>query len=134
MNALYDKGRQGFLEADIDWTAIAVRAVLVDTGAYTPDLETDKFLSDIPTQARVSTSGDLTGKTAAAGVADAHDLTFAQVTGPTTEALVIFQWTGNPNTSRLIAYIDDAAGLPLSPNGGDVTIVWDDGPNKIFKI
>jgi hypothetical protein len=31
-------------------------------------------------------------------------------------------------------YIDAATGLPLTPNGGDVTIQWDNGANKIFKL
>ncbi len=35
---------------------------------------------------------------------------------------------------RLIAYIDTATGMPVTPNGGDITIAWDNGANKIFKL
>ena len=50
------------------------------------------------------------------------------------KALILYQHTGTDATARLIAYIDTATGLPVTPNGGDITIVWDDGPNKIFKL
>jgi hypothetical protein len=34
----------------------------------------------------------------------------------------------------LIAYIDTATGLPVTPGGGDIDITWDNGSNKIFKL
>ena len=69
-----------------------------------------------------------------AGVADAADTTFTSVSGDTVEAIVLYKDTGDAATSPLIAYIDTATGLPLTPNGGDVTITWDNGANKIFKL
>lgn len=42
-----------------------------------------------------------------------------------------FTWS---TESPLIAYIDTATGLPVTPNGGDITIAWDSGANKIFKL
>ena len=69
-----------------------------------------------------------------AGVADAADILFTAVTGATVEALVIYRDTGTPGTSRLIAYIDSATGLPFAPSGADVTVQWDNGINKIFKL
>lgn len=133
-NALYAKGRQGFLDGSIDWDTNNIKAVLVDTGAYTVDLANHDFLDDITVGARISTSGNLTGKTVTDGVADAADTTFTAVTGATVEAVVIYQDTGVAGTSRLIAWIDTATGLPLTPNGGDITIVWDNGANRIFKL
>ncbi len=51
------------------------------------------------------------------------------------EALVIYQHTGVDATSELIAYIDTGVtGLPVTPNGGDITVTWDSGSDKIFKI
>jgi hypothetical protein len=133
-NALYDKGRQAFLSADIDWLVDNIKAVLVDTGLYTVNLATHEFLSDIAVGARIATSGNFTAKDATAGVADAADLSFASVTGNSVEALVIYQDTGVATTSRLIAYIDTATGLPVTPNGGGINVVWDAGANKIFKL
>lgn len=133
-NALYDKGREGFLAGGIDWDTDLIKAVLVDAADYTVNLTAHQFLSDIPVVARVATSAALTGKTVVNGVADAEDLTFPAVSGDPAEALVIYQDTGTAGTSRLIAYIDTATGLPVTPNGGDINVAWDNGPNKIFKL
>lgn len=133
-NALYDTGRAAFLNGAINWTSDNIKFVLVDLADYTPNLGTHDFLDDIPVAARVATSANLTGKTSAAGVADATDATLTAVTGDQSEALVIYKDTGAAATSQLIAYIDTALGLPVTPNGGDITITWDDGVNKIFKL
>ena len=133
-NALYDKGREGFLDGSIDWDTNTIKVVLVDAADYTVNLATDDNLDDIPAGARVSTSPALTGKTVTAGVADADDVTFSSVSGDPSEALVIYKDTGVESTSRLIAYIDTATGLPVTPNGGNITVQWDSGANKIFKL
>lgn len=133
-NALYDTGRNGFLLGDIDWVADDIRAILVDTADYTVNLAHD-FLNDIPAGARVATmAASLANKTASAGVADADDPTWPAVTGDVSEAIVIYKHTGNEATSQLIAYIDSATGLPVTPNGGPIEIQWDNGANKIFKL
>jgi len=133
-NQLYAKGREGFLDGSYNWLTSNIKAVLVDTGAYTPNLATDKFLSAITSGARVATSANLAGKTATDGVADANDVTFVSVSGPSSELLVLVQDTGTDTTSRLIAYIDSATGLPVTPNGGDISVAWDNGTNKIFRL
>lgn len=132
-NQLYNKAREGFLSGDIDWDAGDIRAVLVDSGQYTFSA-THQFLSSIAVGARIATSSALTGKTVTDGVADAADVVLPAVTGVSVEAIVIYQNTGSASTSRLIAYIDTATGLPVTPNGGDITVVWDNGANRIFKI
>ena len=133
-NALYDKAREKFLLAQINWSSDTLAAVLVDTGAYTPNLTTHEFLSDIPIGARISTSGALSGKTTALGAADANDTTFTAVTGTTVETIIIYKDTGTAATSSLIAYVDTATGLPITPNGGDIIVTWNNGANKIFKL
>jgi hypothetical protein len=133
-NGLYDKARQKFLDADIDWSADNIKCVLVDAADYTVNLSTHEFLSDVASAGRVATSGNLASKTSTAGVADAADITFTAVTGDPSEALVIYKDTGSAATSPLIAYIDTATGLPTTPSGADITVTWDNGPNKIFKL
>lgn len=133
-NALYGKGRQKFLDGDIDWSAHDIKCVLVDAADYTVSIDSHEFLSDIAVGARVATSGNLASKTATLGVADAADVTFSAVTGDQSEALVIYRDTGSAATSPLIAYIDTATGLPVTPNGADITVTWDNGSNKIFKL
>lgn len=133
-NALYDTGRDAFLNGNIDWVADDIRGILIDTALYTVNLVTDDFLDDVPAGAREGTITALSGKSSNAGIADATDLTFVTVSGATVEALVLYRHTGVESTSQLIAYIDTATGLPVTPNGGDVVIIWDDGADKIFKL
>ena len=133
-NALYDKARERFLTGQFNWSTDSIKSVLVDTGAYTVSLTSHEFLSDISSSARVSTSGAFTGKTTTGGAADANDITFSSVSGPSIEAIVIYADTGTEATSPLIAYIDTATGLPITPNGGDIIVTWDNGANKIFKL
>lgn len=132
-NALYDTGRNAFLTGDIDWVADTIKAVLVDTADYTVDLALHDFLDDVPAAARVATVA-LANKSAAAGVADADDPTFSAVSGDQSEAVIIYKDTGVEATSQLIAYIDTATGLPVTPSGGDIEIIFDAGANKIFKL
>lgn len=133
-NALYDKGRQKFLEGGIAWLTDNIKAILVDTALYTVDLALDDFLDDVPVGSRVQISANLTGKDATDGVADAADEVFGSVSGATVEAIVIYRDSGVEGTSELIAYIDSATGLPVTPNGGDITVQWDNGVDKIFKL
>lgn len=132
-NALYDKGRDEFANGNIDWVNDTIKAVLVDTADYSVSLTTHDYLDDIAASARVAT-GTLASKTTAAGVVDAANLVLSTVSGDEAEALVIYKDTGVESTSTLIAYFDTASGLPITPNGGDITIEWDDGANKIFKL
>ncbi len=133
-NRLYAKGRQGFLEGAIDWDTDTIKAVLVDAADYTVNDAVDDNLDDIPAPARVATSAALTSKTVTDGVADAADTLFAAATGDQSEAVVLYKDTGVASTSRLIAYIDTATGLPVTPSGSDINLVWDNGSNKIFKL
>lgn len=129
-NALYDKGREAFLSGDISWDADNIKCVLTRD---VPDTVNDQFLSDLAST--VSTSPNLLTKTVTNGIADAADTTFTAVpAGAAISYIVIYQDTGVSTTSRLIAAIDTATGLPVTPNGGDVEVQWDTGVDKIFKL
>ena len=131
-NRLYDLGRESFLKGEISWSGDNIKACLVDSASYTPDTAADQFLSDL--SGVVATSGNLTSKTTTDGVADAADVTFSSVTGNQSEYIVVYQDTGTPSTSRLVALVDTATGLPVTPNGGDIVVQWDSAANKIFKL
>ena len=133
-NTLYDKARQRFLEAQLNMLTDTIKCVLVDTGAYTANFTTHEFLADIPVSARITTPVTLTSKTTAGGAFDAADVTFTSVSGASIETIIIYADTGTESTSPLIAYIDTATGLPITPNGGDIIVTWDNGANKIFKV
>lgn len=133
-NALYDLGREGFLAGDIDWDANDIRLIFIDEADDTIDLAADDNLDDRAAGSRVGTSGAFASKTTTAGVADAADVTVSTVTGDVFESIDIYKHTGTESTSRLIANIDTATGLPCTPNGGNITVTWDSGANKIFKL
>jgi len=143
-NALYNKGRQGFLEGTMGWGTDTIKCFLVDSATYTPALATHQFLSDVPVGSRKGNSGGSTRadapvlgtKTTTDGVADAGDVTFTTVpAGGALEYILIFKDDGIADaSSRLIALVDTATGLPITPNGGDIILQWDNGANRIFKL
>ena len=125
-NLLYPTARTHFLNGNINMTDGVIRAVLIDTGTYTYDPAHNDYvdLSGIVGAESAAFDGKTTG-VVATGVFDANNITFTAVTGATVEALVIFLDTGTAANDLLIAYIDTAAsGLPVQPNGGDVTVSW----------
>ena len=131
---LYDKARERFLRGQINWDTDTMKVNLVDKNVYTPNFTTHEYLSDVSGSAIVAAGVTLTDKASTAGAADANDVTFTAVSGAESEALIIYKDTGDPATSPLIALIDSATGLPITPNGGDIIVVWDNGANKIFKL
>jgi hypothetical protein len=131
-NALYLKAKESFLNGSINMVANTVTIALVDTGVYTFS-SAHQFRNEVSNSAVIS-STTLTNKTIANGVFDADDATFSSVTGANCEALLIFQDTGIQTTSRLIAYIDSATGLPILPNGGDISVAFSSGSSKIFAL
>lgn len=133
-NALYDHGRDAFLNGDLDWDADDFRLILIDEDEDTPDLANDEFLDDRLADARVAISGAMTTSVPGAGVADADDVVFSAVTGAESESLDCYQHTGTEGDSALVFNIDTATGLPITPNGADITVVWDSGSNRIFRL
>jgi hypothetical protein len=137
-NALYDKGKGNILSGNVDWDTDNIRALLLDADDHTTSLTTDDALDDIPgssPNARVAVLGsNFSSKTTTDGVADAADITFTSVSGDEAEELVIYKHSGVESTSWLIVNIDTAGGLPITPNGGNIDVTWDDGANKIFAL
>ena len=131
-NALYSKAKEAFLNGSINMVANTVTIALVDTGVYTYSAS-HQYRNEVSNSAIIS-STSLSSKTVTNGVFDADDATFTSVTGANCEALLIFQDTGVQSTSRLIAFIDSATGLPILPNGGDITVVFSSGASKIFAL
>lgn len=125
---LYHKARTSFAKGEIDLLTDDIRIILVDTADYTVDQANHDFLSDVPAGARVATSGALASKTVTdPGVFDAADVTLSSVSGDVSEAIIGYKHTGTESTSNLIWYDTDASGLPITPNGQNITITWDAG-------
>jgi hypothetical protein len=131
-NQLYPKAKEAFLNSQIDMVANTIVIALIDTDEYAFNTS-HEYRNEIPNEAVIATA-TLANKTTTNGVFDADDATFTSVTGANAEALILFQDTGNASTSRLIAYIDSATGLPILPNGGDITVAFSSGSNRIFSL
>lgn len=208
-NALFEKGREGFLGGSINWTGDTIKCTLIDmdsltqakvitnatnatpvvitanshgfsngdivsifgvggnsaangifkvanvttntfelqtragsnvagSGAYTSggrvmNLTSAQNYSDVASGARIAVA-TLASKAKTNGVASAANVTYGTVTGAVSEALIIWKDTGTESTSTLIAFIINATGLPVTPNGGDISITWDSGAYKIFML
>lgn len=133
VNAIYDTGgRQKFLEGSIAWLTDTIKAVLTTSG-YTPNLETDEFLSTIAAGNRIKTSDAFTGKGSTKGIASAADLKVKRVNG-TVARIVVFKSTGADATSPLLTHFDTGTGLPASAKGSDVKVKWQITNPKVFKL
>jgi len=121
-SAIYPKAKERFLKAEINLNTDTIKAALIDLADYSYSAS-HEFLSSA-SSAIVGTPVTLTSKTFTNGVFDAADATFATVTGDQSEACIIFKDTGDPATSPVIAFIDSGSGLPITPNGSNITGTW----------
>lgn len=123
-NALYPKWKEALIQGGANSSLTGtLKAALVDTDTYTYSAA-HQFYSSLSAGV-VGTPQTIPNKTFVNGVLDGDDVVFPAVTGASVEALVIYLDTGNPATSRLVAYIDTGAtGLPVTPNGGDINVAW----------
>jgi hypothetical protein len=140
-NRLYDKFREQMLRntasgaqgsgGTIDLVSDNIK-VSLHSATYTPNTATDLYHNTAT--GLVATSGNLASKAIPLGTFNAANITFTAVSGSVVTQLVVYKDTGTDSTSPLIALIDTATGLPLTPNGGDITIAWDTGTNKVFVL
>ncbi|MEN9418433.1 MAG: hypothetical protein RI988_2053 [Pseudomonadota bacterium] len=124
-NALYPLWKQQLLQftANNNLSAGTVKVALIDTGTYTYSAAHQFWTS--ASAASIGTPQTIGTKTFTNGTFDGADVTFTAVTGASVEALIIWIDTGTAGTSPLVAYIDTSVtGLPVTPNGGDITITW----------
>lgn len=131
-NAIYPKYKQALLDDNgtIDLNDSTVKVALVDTGTYTYSTS-HEFLTDL--SGTVGTAQTINNTTVTDGLFDGDNVTYTAVTGNSVEALVIYIDTGSSATSRLVAYIDTSVtGLPVTPNGGDISITWN--ASGIFQL
>ena len=98
-------------------------ALLIDTGTYTYS-DAHDFFNDLSGVVGTANGEEITSPTTTSGVFDGANVTFSSVSGNTVEAIVIFRKNAGANTTwYLVAFIDTGvSGLPVTPNGGDITI------------
>ena len=130
-NALYPKWKEAIIQATSNSAlngsgTTGVYAVLYDVGAGGAYDSADEFYSSISAGVVGSEVEIGATKTYTNGVFDGADLTFTSVSGAQSEALIIFVKNAGANTTwRLVAYLDTSiTGLPVTPNGGNITVAW----------
>lgn len=131
-NAIYPKFKEAMMDdlTNADLNDNTVKVALIDTGTYTYSSAHD-FLDDVT--GTVGTAQTIANTTVTNGLFDGDNVTFTAVSGASVEALIIYIDTGSAATSRLVAYIDTSVtGLPVTPNGGDITITWN--ASGIFQL
>jgi hypothetical protein len=133
-NSFYDAARKNFMDGNFNLVSNTIKAFLIDAGAYTVAVTTHDFLDDVASGARIAGPVTLASKATTAGAFDADDITFSSVTGVSIEAILLYKFVTADADSPLICYIDTATGLPITPNGGDIIVTWDNGTNKIFRV
>lgn len=108
-----------------DFTSDTIEVSLVDAADITLNLATMQDETDIA--AGIVDTEALASKTVgsvAAGTFDAADTTFTAVDDDQCENLIIHKGAGTAGTDPLIASIDTATGLPVTPNTGDIVVEW----------
>ncbi len=133
-NAIYPKYKEAVIQAAANSSlAGTVKVALVDTGTYAY-AATHEFFSSLTgvvgtPQTLAGTKSYTDGKFSVTG-----SVTFSAVTGASVEALVYYIDTGTAGSSRLVAFVDTGqTGLPVTPNGGDITVNFDQ-TNGVFTI
>lgn len=124
-NALFPKWKEQLLKfaANNNLSSGTVNVALVTSGYIYSS--SDQFYSSVSASV-VGTPQTIGSKTFTNGVFDGADVTFTAVTGSQAVSLVIYIDTGSAATSPLVAFIDTSVtNLPVTPNGDDITIIWD---------
>ena len=150
VNALYDSGRNAFLIGDVAWDTDNISMLMIDgtTTSYkhVSNQAVDDFLDDITEAGRI-TGADTdtthfsgktpTGGVSTGGIANANNVTFSAVSRTNSQVgdeLIIYKYNSSEASAALLVNIVTATGLPVTPNSGDITVQWDTGTNKIFKL
>lgn len=123
-----------YLTAGLNLSSDTIKVRLNRTSAHAFS-QSDDFLNDLAATigADVTLGSKSIATTAAdGGTFDAADAVFTAIgAGAAIDSLYIYKDTGVAGTSPILCYID---GFSVTPNGGDITIQWQNTNPFIFKI
>ena len=135
-NFIYVKAAERMLAAALAGTLPAagtLKAALVKN-TYLQSQSADEFYSDISAYV-VGTPQEVENLSFTGGKLDGDDVSVPDAAAAETiEAVVLYVDTGNPATSWLLAFIDQAGGLPHTTDGGPVEPTWDNGTYRILSL
>lgn len=134
---------------DVTFTSVtgsAVEGIVIvrDTGTASTSelvaLVTGKFLGVVAADAASSATTiwfdrPLPANVASQSVAFSNGVTAAAVTGTAGNRNVTCTALGSSiSAGNQGLVVLTGSGLPVTPNGGNIVVAWDSGPNKIFKL
>lgn len=123
-NVITNIGKDYLLQAG-NWVADNIDVFLVDSASFTYSAGVTDYLDTVPGGMRIA-SASLASKTCVAGLLDAANATFTSVSGAQFEYLLVVARLGGAETADPILMVfDSATGLPLTPNGNNITLTWD---------
>lgn len=109
------------LQGTYDFSTDVVSDSLIDAGTVTPNQGTHDFYNDIES-AEIAT-GALDTLDTTGGAFDSADEVHATVSGNSVENVDVWINTGGASsTDPLVADYDTGTGLPVTPNGGNITV------------
>ena len=134
-NLIYGKAKEALFNCQINVSSQSLGILLVDS-TYTLSQNTHQFVSDISSSAIKGRSTSLQNVQSTLGVLDADDITIVNYPGDAFKAVILYVDTGSDATSRLIAYIDTATGIPFAGINTElnITIVWSNDSTKIISL
>ena len=118
-NALLGNGVHSRPDLDTD----DIRCFLYDEGADALNLA-DQDVADIIAGARIAESTDLGSKTVGSvgdGIFDHANFVFTSVTGNEVDSITYWAFNATESIAPTMWNLDSATGLPVTPNGGDIT-------------
>ena len=131
----FKAGVDAFAKGELAWKAAGgatVKGMLADTALYAPD-EDEASMTPVAAGRRNTdqplTLIDATG----GGICDASDITFSAVAaGDPVQGVILYKFVTNDAGSTPICFLEFTE--PVTPNGGDIVIAWDNGDFKIMRI
>ena len=135
-NFFYPKAKEALFKGQINIISNQIKILLIDTSLYTPSVNTDTFVSDIPEASIKDRSDPVQNVNINLGIIDADDVIISDYPGHPFSGLVGYQVGSSDSNSRLLFHIDTAMGLPFTgaSSTSPVTIVWNNEINKIISL
>lgn len=134
-NFIYKKAKQSLLRGEINSNSSNYKVALINSSYYTPNVSTDEYFSQIPSNAIVGISDNIQNVTSNDGILDGDNVTIAH-SGAAFDSFVVYQVGSSNSNSRLFFYIDNSLGLPFEGSNSSlpVTITWSDTASKILAL
>lgn len=135
-NFIYKKTKQSIMNGEINFSTNLFKVLIIDKTYYTPNQNTDQYVSDIPANAIKKRSNQLQNVTNSLGTINAENLSIPDYDGSAFNAIVLYVAGNSDSSSKLIFFIDTSDGLPFAGSNTNtpLTLLWSNSNEKIISI